>query len=393
MDVEYMKAGSNMNLSLRNRGTAQTRTSDTPDFSFHLSAKNDDQELPEADCRSNTGGKSVVKKTHSKEGNLARQLRIEFPGAVYHITSRGVARSDIFLSAEDRATFLGFLAEVHERMKVTIHCYCLMSNHFHLDLETPEANISNAMKWLNQRYAMYFNRTHDRVGCLFQGRYHAVLVETDSHLHELTRYIHLNPVRANMVNQPAEYLWSSYRSYIGLDMTPTWLEIEPTLRRFSGAGKNRHVAYRDFVEQPGTAVINPLLERQFGVLLGSKQFIEQIQSRFSATIPGSGSDIAQLTAFRRTAAISAIVETVAEVFSTRKEKLRQRGIRNNYPREIALFLASRHTNLSRVELGTYFGGVSAAGVDKICARVRNRSKRNGPGESYSIDALDSIIRS
>jgi len=149
-------------------------------------------------------------------GALARPLRVEYPGAYYHVTARGVARQNIFHDDKDYSEFLDRVQDVNERWGLVFHGYCLMSNHYHIEVETPEGELSRAIQWINQNYAAYVNRTYDRVGHLFQGRFKSVLVEEGRHLQELTRYIHLNPVRAGIVEQPADYKWSSYGAYLGL---------------------------------------------------------------------------------------------------------------------------------------------------------------------------------
>ena len=127
---------------------------------------------------------------------MARPLRIEYPGAFYHITTRGVGRQDIFFDEADKQMFLEKLGDVQEKWGLVVHGYCLMSNHYHLEVETLEGNISRSMQWLNHVYAGYINKKYKRVGHLFQGRFKSILIEAETHLHILTRYIHLNPVRA-----------------------------------------------------------------------------------------------------------------------------------------------------------------------------------------------------
>ena len=146
---------------------------------------------------------------------MGRPLRIEYPGAVYHVTSRGNERREIFLDNDDRLTFLEILKDYHDRFDILIHAYVLMDNHYHLVLETPKGNLLKVMHGINSRYTGYFNRKYSRAGHLFQGRYKALLVEKNSYLVELSRYIHLNPVRAKVIEKPERYRWSSYRGYVG----------------------------------------------------------------------------------------------------------------------------------------------------------------------------------
>lgn len=138
---------------------------------------------------------------------MGRPLRIEYPGAFYHVTSRGNEKKEVFKSQKDREKFLSYLESATERYGAAIHVYCLMSNHYHLLVETPEGNLSQIMRHINGAYTNYFNTKRQRAGHLFQGRYKAILVEKDAYSLELSRYIHLNPVRAGMVQLPEDYRW------------------------------------------------------------------------------------------------------------------------------------------------------------------------------------------
>lgn len=154
---------------------------------------------------------------------MARPLRITFPGAFYHITSRGNEQKVVFKSKRDREKFLEYLESATQRYDALIHAYCMMDNHYHLLLETPSANLPQIMRHINGAYTTYFNIKRKRSGHLFQGRYKAILVEVDEYAKELSRYIHLNPVRAGMVDKPDAYQWSSYPYYIGKEKAPEWL--------------------------------------------------------------------------------------------------------------------------------------------------------------------------
>lgn len=146
---------------------------------------------------------------------MARPLRIEFPGAVYHVTSRGNERKPIFRDGEDRELFLEILHQITEKYNWVCHAYCLMDNHYHLLIETPEGNLSKGMRQLNGVYTQAFNRRHNRVGHIFQGRYKAILIQKDSHLLEACRYVVLNPVRAGVIQKPEDWPWSSYNATRG----------------------------------------------------------------------------------------------------------------------------------------------------------------------------------
>jgi putative transposase len=156
---------------------------------------------------------------------MSRPLRIEFPGATYHVTSRGDRREEIFEDDDDARHFLAIVAQGLTRYGAQLLAYCLMGNHYHLVLNTPEAGLSLLMRHINGVYTQDFNRCHALVGHLFQGRFKAILVDSDSYLMQLCRYVELNPVRAGMVVQAADWEWSSYRAHTGLSPAPLWLEL------------------------------------------------------------------------------------------------------------------------------------------------------------------------
>ncbi|GLR11223.1 transposase [Chitinimonas prasina] len=210
---------------------------------------------------------------------MARPLRLEFAGALYHITSRGDRREDIYLAEGDRREFLVLLGQVCERFNWRIHAYCLMTNHYHLVVETVEGNLSAGMRQLNGVYTQYFNRTHGRVGHVFQGRYKGILVERDSYLLELSRYVVLNPLRAGMVAELIDWPWSSYPAMVG-ETTPDWLEVKPLLASFGEEINQARERYCHFVAQ-GVGRSSPWGELRGQVFLGSDAFLDQMQVRLS----------------------------------------------------------------------------------------------------------------
>jgi putative transposase len=204
---------------------------------------------------------------------MARPLRLEFPGAVYHLTSRGNARQRIFFTDKDREVFLKTLSHVISRFSWICHAYCLMGNHYHILIETPKANLSLGMRQLNGVYTQSFNRRHRRVGHLFQGRFKAILIEKDSYLLELCRYIVLNPLRVKRNGEVGAWKWSSYRPTAGLTSVPEFLTVDWVVAQF---GKSRAAAqkrYREFVRE-GLAS-RPWEELRGQIYLGSEEFIEE----------------------------------------------------------------------------------------------------------------------
>jgi REP element-mobilizing transposase RayT len=206
---------------------------------------------------------------------MARPLRIEFPGALYHVTSRGNAKQLIFQDDVDRRKFLKILSDVTGSFRWLCHAFCLMENHYHLMIETLEGNLSTGMRQLNGVYTQFFNKRHDRVGHLLQGRYKAILVEKESYLLALCRYIILNPVRAGMVDNPEDWIWSSYRTMVGLDARPSFLTTQWILSHF---GEEERVAYDEFKQfiLNGIRSESPLKEVKGQILLGSDNFIDKI---------------------------------------------------------------------------------------------------------------------
>ena len=215
------------------------------------------------------------------EKELARPLRIEFPGAFYHVTSRGNERKAVFRNSRDKEKFLSYLESAHDRYGAVIHVYCLMENHYHLLLETPRGNLSQILHHINGAYTTYFNIKRGRSGHLFQGRFKGILIERDAYGKELSRYIHLNPVRAGVVKDPLEYGWSSYQYYIGKERKPAWLTTEWVLGYFSGRGHPGYRRYREFVEKGLTMELeSPLREVTASTFLGSEGFIKKIRKEY-----------------------------------------------------------------------------------------------------------------
>ncbi len=215
---------------------------------------------------------------------MARPLRIEFAGALYHITARGNERRSIFFCDEDRLRFLGALDEVCARFNWRCHAYCQMTNHHHLLVETLDGNLSKGMRQLNGVYSQYINRTHSRVGHLFQGRYTGILVEKEAYLLELARYIVLNPVRACMVSQARDWVWSSYRATVGLTEAPAFLTTDWLLSAFGTERREARLRFERFVAD-GTGQPSPWQNLRNQIYLGSDRFVETMQQQIEDEQP------------------------------------------------------------------------------------------------------------
>jgi REP element-mobilizing transposase RayT len=207
---------------------------------------------------------------------MARPLRLEFAGALYHVTSRGDRREDIYLDDSDREAWLEVVGEVCNRFNWLVHAYCQMSNHYHLLVETIDGNLSKGMRQLNGVYTQRFNRRHHRVGHLYQGRYKAILVQKENYLLELARYIVLNPVRAGMVRQPEEWYWSSYLAMMGLSDVPEWLDADGLLSQLGRQRQGAITSYRRFVME-GVGLPSPLAQTRHQLLLGDDAFVVRHQ--------------------------------------------------------------------------------------------------------------------
>jgi len=178
---------------------------------------------------------------------MARPLRIEYEGALCHVTSRGNAGAEIYDDDVDREYCVSLLDRIRKKHQPIFHAYIVMPNHYHFMIETPLANLSEILHNVNSTYTTYFNRRHKRIGHLFQGRYKAIVVEKDSYLLELSRYIHLNCIRAGLMEELEEYSWSSYPAYIGKVSKPPWLEVDWCLSHFGGSRKGAVEEFITFV--------------------------------------------------------------------------------------------------------------------------------------------------
>jgi putative transposase len=203
---------------------------------------------------------------------MARQLRIEYPGAFYHVMARGNAQQDIFIDDGDRRAFLALISQAHERHAFEVHAYVLMSNHYHLLLRTPRGEISNGMRDINARYSQCFNRRWSRVGHLFQGRFKALIIDSDRYLLTLNRYIHQNPVAAGLANHAWAYAWSSCPAFVGEAIAPVWLNLSMVLERFRSVKD-----YKGFLDEK--MEVDPIRASIGQTVLGSEDFLEGMRSK------------------------------------------------------------------------------------------------------------------
>lgn len=295
---------------------------------------------------------------------MTRPLRIEYPDAFYHITARGNERNNIFRDDLDKERFLAYLESAVVRYKAVIHVYCLMNNHYHLLLSTPSGNLSEIVRHINGAYTVYFNKRHHRCGHLFQGRYKAILVDADEYAGELSRYIHLNPVRAGVVEKPENYPWTSYLYYIDKKKAFRWLTTGWLLLYFGKRPAEAQRTYRVFVEAKiGTPEDNPLSKALASTILGRPDFVDQIREKYlggrkrDRDIPA----IAALTNI----ALENIVEGVESEFQDKPD----------YIKKAVIYLSHRFGGLSLKEIGKKFGIMESA-VSQASRRFESALSKN-----------------
>jgi len=319
---------------------------------------------------------------------MARPLHISFEGAFYHVTSRGNERRKIFLSHRDYEKFLSYLTDAAQKYGVILHTFVLMANHYHLIVETPKANLSSFMHSLNSAYTTYFNIRRRRAGHLFQGRYKALLIDMDNYLLELSRYIHLNPVRAGITEKPESYRYSSYRAYL-FPKEEALIFRELLWSMVTQGKKDGPRYYRKFVEAAlREKARSPFGKVYGGVILGGEKFIEEVLQRLNDQ-DFQKKEISHRRALGSiTSDIDEIVELVCNYFKVSSERVRSTSPYKGY----AVYLARKHTPLLNTEIGKYFGGISYSAVTKIGTRIRDRMREDRELREQMIQLQEKLSR-
>ena len=318
---------------------------------------------------------------------MARKLRLEYEGAIYHVTMRGVDRRRLFEDDEDRRRFLSRLGDGAEEHGVRVYLFCLMSNHVHLVVETPLANLSAFMHGLQTGYTVYFNLRHRRVGHLMQGRFGAEPVEGGEYLLKLSRYVHLNPVFVGgMRKRPVEerraglraYRWSSYRGYVGLEKPQEWVEEGPILAMAEERGRKQRAAYRRFVEA-GMAETDEEFEEmvkgsRWG--LGGEEFMDRMRDLYQekAGQMRRPEDVS----FRRVEgrrSAEEVVRVVAEGFGLEPEALRRRRY-DCVARGVAARMLVRYAGMNQRRVGEYLGMGTGSSVCRQLRRLKEREEKD-----------------
>lgn len=310
---------------------------------------------------------------------MGRPLRIEYPGAHYHVTTRGNERKDVFKSQRDREKFLSYCESAVTRYGATIHAFCLMSNHYHLLIETPCGNLSQVMQHVNGAYTNYFNTKRKRSGHLFQGRYKAILIEADEYATEISRYIHLNPVRAGMVKRPEEYPWSSYRDYVGERKTLEWLNTGFIHAYFSRKVPDAERKYRKFVEELlGKEYESPLSAVVAATMLGGTEFIQEITDRH---IDGKqiDRDLPALRTLSNRPTMEAIDLAVNGIVAE-PVKLADKA---------SIYLCHKHSGAKLKEIGERFG-IGPSAVTQVSRRLVKQMNTDGNLKKI-IEKIEDVI--
>lgn len=290
---------------------------------------------------------------------MPRPKRIHYEGAVYHVTSRGNERRKIVVDDTDRWQFVRILSEVIEAEKVICHAWVLMDNHYHLLLELPAANLSRAMWHLNGIYTQKFNKKHHRTGHLFQGRFKAIVVEKETYLKELCRYVVLNPVRAHMVKGPGDWKWSSYRATAGLERAEKWLETEWILGQFGRTPQQATKGYRQFVAEGIKKKESPWEELYSRVYLGKEKFLDKVHEvgkrHQSLDVPKYQKQVVKMEPEK-------VLSKIAKEYGEKVEEILKKGRRRKESRDVAVYLLKTESGLSLKEIGRRIGvGFSAVG--------------------------------
>jgi REP element-mobilizing transposase RayT len=318
---------------------------------------------------------------------MARPLRIEYEGAFYHVYSRGERKENIFFSNHDRIKFLDKLTEAIDKFNLLIHCYALMSNHYHMLIETPDGNLSKSMHQINTSYANWFKSKYKIIGSVFHSRYKAILVEKDSYLITLGAYIHLNPVRAGLVSVPEQYNWTSFNSYININKEVPWIYTTDTLNLF---GQNRE-DYKNFVygRMSGPNQINQDEIRPKYSILGTKEFLEKMIPKLK--LDNLERDKREKPDLKKLSKItpSQIRESILGIFQI-EEKVLFNNKRKNDFQKLYLYGLKKYTKLNQKEIGNMFG-IDYSAVSQKIKRFIIESEKN-KRQKLMIEKFDEEIK-
>lgn len=304
---------------------------------------------------------------------MGRPLRIEFEGGVYHITSRGNEKKEIFFDNEDRKQFLSIIREEKKRYQIILYSYVMMNNHYHLLIETPLGNLVKFMHAFNSRYTGYFNRHHNRIGHLFQGRYKAIIVDKESYLLELVRYIHLNPVRGGL--DFVNYEWNSYNEYIEKN-NKTIVDRDFILNQFSEDEEKAIIQFIKFHED-GIKMKKSILERVVaGTFLGSERFVEKMKMKIKENIVLT-EEIQYKKELEGTVTKERILELIKSYYKISDEELRKRTWKLTEPQKVGIYLIRKYTDEKIKEIAKEFGNRDYTYIPKVINAIESEKEKGG----------------
>ena len=318
---------------------------------------------------------------------MARSPRLQFEDALYHICARGNRRQAIYRSDSDYSRFEDVLTESLTRYQVELHAYVLMGNHFHLLARTTKPNLSRWMQWLTTSYSVWFNRRHRLTGHLFQGRFKAFLVQKGGYLLELSRYLHLNPVRGRVIGagDPAtrrqrlrSYRWSSYRGYGGLAIQRDFVTEELVLGESGATGNTQQskLRYRRFVEQGLLREIeSPLQQVRWQTVLGDESFVRKLQDKLRARRDGSARVQPRTRKALDAIGPEQLIRRVADHYGINRNQLLQERAHGCQARNVAMWLIRQQAGMTLREIGIFFGGINYAAVSQRIKRIDEQTAR------------------
>ena len=308
---------------------------------------------------------------------MARPLRILYPNAFYHITCRGNDRRVIFRDDQDRTRFVERLRGALEIFSVRVHAYVLMSNHFHLIVETPKANLSEFMRQFNISYTVYYNRRHRRIGHLYQGRFKAIVVDKDSYLLELSRYVHLNPIRikakaqrpeTERIREISRYRWSSLPGYLDGKRKDSWITYGAVLSYVDGSRQKYAAFVQEGIRQGFATPWEDLLAQ---MVLGDRDFVEKLKGMKDAVIKGSAKDQPSYRMMQSVEA-EALIKQAADYFRLGEADLIRKRGRHRQERALVMELLHRYSGLKQRMIGERFGGLDEGLVSRDCRAIREK---------------------
>jgi REP element-mobilizing transposase RayT len=308
---------------------------------------------------------------------MPRPLRIQFPEALYHVTARGVDKAPIVRDDHDRMRWCEYLKAAVTRFGLELYAFALLDNHFHLFLSAPNTNLNAAMHYLNGAHAMYFNTRHQRKGHLFEKRYHATLIESQGHYTTISRYIHLNPVRAGLADRPEQYAWSSYPGYHSGRMPLSWLNYTRVLAEF-GEGKEARERYRKFVtEAIGKKLTPPWAYAAGGWLIGTPKFTARVYTLLAKDRKDNRWDSRASQGKRAIeATLDEIAQAVCKECRVSAEQLKSRESNARAARRAFALLAREHAGYSLKSIAAHIGVNSNAAVAHVVRRAADRVQKN-----------------